>query len=86
MGSVRGRLHKTGGQVGLFGKNLLVLVVVTDPIPKEGVVLEDSEGSIARADANRPNRSTLLESQRRVPRVSLPKPICRTGPALDIQR
>jgi hypothetical protein len=40
------------GGAGLFGKKLLILVVVTDPIPKEGVVFEDGEGSIARANAN----------------------------------
>ena len=40
------------GRTELFGKKLLILVVVTDPIPKEGVVFEDGEGSMARADAN----------------------------------
>jgi hypothetical protein len=36
----------------LFGKKLLILVVVTDPIPEERVVFEDGEGSIASANAN----------------------------------
>jgi hypothetical protein len=40
------------GRAELFGKKLLILVVVTDPIPKEGVVFEDGECSIARANAN----------------------------------
>jgi len=40
------------GGAGLFGQKFLILVVVTDPIPKEGVVFEDGEGSIARANAN----------------------------------
>ena len=40
------------GGAELFGKKLLILVVVTDPIPKEGVVFEDGEGSIACANAN----------------------------------
>ena len=40
------------GGAELFSKKLLILVVVTDPIPKEGVVFEDGEGSIACANAN----------------------------------
>jgi len=36
----------------LFSKKLLILVVVTDPIPEERVVFEDGEGSIARANPN----------------------------------
>jgi hypothetical protein len=40
------------GGAELFGKKVLILVVVTDPIPKEGVVFEDGEGSIARANPN----------------------------------
>ena len=40
------------GRAELFGKKVLILVVVADPIPKEGVVFEDSEGPIARANAN----------------------------------
>ena len=40
------------GEEELFGKKLLILVVVTDPIPKEGVDLEDGKRSIARANTN----------------------------------
>lgn len=40
------------GGAELFGKKLLILVVVTDPIPKEGVAFEDGKGSIARANTN----------------------------------
>jgi hypothetical protein len=40
------------GGAGPFGKKLLILVVVTDPIPKEGVAFEDGKGSIARANTN----------------------------------
>jgi hypothetical protein len=40
------------GGTELFGKKLLILVVVTDPIPKERVVFEDGEGSVASANAN----------------------------------
>jgi hypothetical protein len=45
------RLVRRGGEE-LFGKKLLILVVVTDPIPKEGVAFEDGKGSIARANTN----------------------------------
>ena len=40
------------GGAELFGKKFLILVVVTDPITKGGVVFEDGEGSIARANPN----------------------------------
>lgn len=81
-------LHRLvrGGVAELFGKKFLISVVVTDPIPEERFVFEDGEGSTAGANANRPDRTALLKAQGRVPRVSLPKPICRTCPALDIRR
>jgi hypothetical protein len=44
-------LVRRGGE-DLFGKKLLILVVVPDPIPKEGVAFEDGKGSIARANTN----------------------------------
>jgi len=40
------------GGAELFGEKFLILVVVTDPIPKEGVVFQDGEGSIACVNAN----------------------------------
>ena len=45
------RLVRRGGEE-LFGKKLLILVVVTDPIPKEDVAFEDGKVSIARANTN----------------------------------
>ena len=42
---------RRGGEE-LFGKKLLILVVVTDPIPKEDVAFEDGKVSIARANTN----------------------------------
>jgi hypothetical protein len=45
------RLVRRDGEE-LFGKRLLILVVVTDPIPKEAVAFEDGKGSIARANTN----------------------------------
>jgi hypothetical protein len=40
------------GGAELFGKKLLILVVVTDSIPEERVVFENGEGSIASTNAN----------------------------------
>jgi hypothetical protein len=45
------RLVRRGG-AALFGQKFLILVVVTDPIPKERIFFEDGEGSIASANAN----------------------------------
>jgi hypothetical protein len=69
----------------LLSKKLLILVVVTNPIPEERVILEDRQSSIASANADRPDGSALLEAQRRMPRVSLPKTICSTRPAFDLR-
>ena len=69
----------------LLSKEWLILVVVTDPIPEESVFLEDRQSSVASANANRPDRSALLESQGRMPRVLLPKTICSMRPAIDVR-
>jgi hypothetical protein len=70
----------------LLSKELLILVVVTDPIPEESIILEDRQSSIASADANRPDGPALLESQGWMPWVSLPETICSTRPAPDVRR
>jgi hypothetical protein len=36
----------------LLSKELLILVVVADPIPEEGVILEDRQNSVASANAD----------------------------------
>ena len=73
-------------RAGLLSKELLILVVITDPIPEKRVVFENRQGSVACANANRPDGPAFLKTQGRMPRVSLPKPICGTRPAFDIRR
>jgi hypothetical protein len=70
----------------LLGEELLILIVVTDPIPEKGVVLENRQGSVACANANRPDGPALLRPQGGMTRVALPKAICGTRPAFDIRR
>jgi hypothetical protein len=86
--SIASPLHRLvrRDRAGLLSKQLLILVMVTDPVPEKSVVFENRQRSIACANANRPDSPALLKPQGRMPGVSLPKPICSTRPAFDIRR
>ncbi len=56
----------------LLRKKPLVLVVTTDPVPVERIFLKHRQRSIPGSDAHRPDLPTLLEAERRMPRISAP--------------
>jgi hypothetical protein len=49
----------------------IVVGVGSDPEPDEAVLYLDGEGSMSAPDPRGPNRTRLLEAQRRMPRILL---------------
>jgi hypothetical protein len=50
----------------------LVRIVVSNPEPIKGIILENCQSTIAAPDPNGPNISRFLESKGGVTRISLP--------------
>ena len=73
-------------KAALLSEQLLILIVVTDPVPEERVVLKNRQSTVTRTNTHGPNGSALLESQGGMPGISLPKTICGTSPAFDVRR